>query len=275
MDITSTIRFSNGVEIPQFGLGVYLLGQGKSAVSILQHAFDVGYRHVDTAAFYGNEESVGRAVQEGGLPREDIFVTTKLWNSDHGYDQALRAFDESFDKMGLDYLDLYLIHWPVRGKRLDSWRALEEILASGRCRAIGVSNYMVQHLEELRQHSNTVPVINQIELHPYNYGYFEETVDYCRANNIVIEAYSPLTKGQKLNDPKLLTIAQKYNKSTAQLLIRWGLQQGFVTIPKSSNRDRIAENAQVFDFEISDEDMATLEGFNENQTVTWDPKHEP
>jgi diketogulonate reductase-like aldo/keto reductase len=275
MDITSTIRFSNGVAIPRFGLGVYLLGRGDSAVKIIQHAFEVGYRHVDTAAFYGNEESVGQAVRESGLPREAIFVTTKLWNSDHGYDQALRAFDESLRKLGLDYLDLYLIHWPVHRKRLDSWRALETILAEGRCRAIGVSNYMVQHLEELRQHSDTVPVINQIELHPYNYGYFKETVDYCRANNIVVEAYSPLTKGRKLNDPRLLAIAQKYTKSAAQLLIRWGLQQGFVVIPKSANRDRIRENAQVFDFEISDDDMATLEGFNENQTVTWDPKREP
>ena len=275
MDITSTVRLSSGVEIPRFGLGVYRLGRGDSAVSILKHAFAVGYRHVDTAAFYGNEASVGQAVRESGLPREAIFVTTKLWNSDHGYDQALWAFDESFGKLGLDYLDLYLIHWPVRGKRLDSWRALEKILAGGRCRAIGVSNYMVQHLQELQQNSDVVPVINQIELHPYNYGYFKETVGFCRANDIVVEAYSPLTKGQKLNDPKLLAIARKYDKSAAQVLIRWGLQQGFVVIPKSANRDRIRENAQVFDFQISDEDMATLDGFNENQTVTWDPKREP
>jgi diketogulonate reductase-like aldo/keto reductase len=269
--IDSTLPLNNGVEIPVVGLGVFRRPAGEATKSAVRYALEAGYRLIDTAKIYGNEASVGEAIRESGIPRSEVFVTTKLWNADHGYEATRRACAGSLRKLGLDTLDLYLVHWPVEGLRLETWRAMETLLAEGRCRAIGVSNYMVQHLEELLEHCVVAPAVNQIELSPYNYLSRKEVVDLCRAQGIQIEAYSPLTKGLKLKDPKLVRIAQTYAKSTAQVLVRWAVQHGFVVLPKSSSRERIRQNADVFDFAISEADMATLDSFDENLVTGWDP----
>jgi diketogulonate reductase-like aldo/keto reductase len=275
LTINSTFQLNNGVEIPVLGLGVFRSPAGDTTQSAVLSALQTGYRHVDTARVYGNEASVGEAVRRSGLARNEVFVTTKLWNGDHGYDSTLKACKESLRLMGLDYLDLYLVHWPVQGLRLDTWRAMETLLEQGLCRAVGVSNYMVRHLEELLTHCRVVPAVNQIELTPYNYLFRKELVELCRSQNIQLEAYSPLTKGQKLKDPQLMQIAARYGKSTAQLLIRWVLQQNVVVIPKSVNPERIRQNSEVFDFTISAEDMALLETFNENLITGWNPTNAP
>lgn len=267
------VRLNNGIEMPIFGLGTYQTESGKEAGEAVLHALEIGYRHIDTAAMYGNEEDVGDAIKESGIRREEIFVTTKLWNSDHGYDKALAAFEESQKKLGLDYVDLYLIHWPVQDLRKESWRALEKLLKEGRCRAIGVSNYMTQHLEELLEGSSTVPAVNQVEFSPYLY--LRELQDFCHSHDIQLESYSPLTKGHQLNDPKLASIASEYSKSPAQILIRWALQKGVVVIPKSSRKERIKENAEVFDFTISDQDMEILDSFDRGLRTSWDPSTAP
>jgi len=244
---------------------------------------------------YGNEESVGAAIRMSGIPRENIFVTTKLWNSDHG--NPARALDTSLRKLKVDYVDLYLIHYPVRERR-QSWRALEALRAEGKARSIGVSNFTIRHLRELLAETKTVPAINQVEFHPYLYQ--RDLLDFCAGEGIVIEAYSPLTKGVRLKDPKLVAVARKYSKaepqqaairsrlplldklsrrtetkSTAQILIRWALQHGLVVIPKSANHRRIFEDADIFDFEITAEDMQRLDHFNENLRTCWDPSHAP
>ena len=275
INVASTVPLQHGGPIPILGLGVYLISKGHPAEQAVRWAVEAGYRHVDTASLYGNEQSVGLALSSSGLNREDYFVTTKLWNSDHGYDKTLRAFDASLSRLGLEYVDLYLVHWPVRRLRLQSWKAVEEIFASGRARAIGVSNYVVRHLEELLANCRIPPAVNQLELHPYNYLSRLDTVTFCREQRIAIEAYSPLTHGERLNDPRLAAIARKYGKSPAQLLIRLGLQQGFIELPKSTHRDRIRENAQVFDFEITPGDMRTLDELDEALATDWDPTNEP
>jgi diketogulonate reductase-like aldo/keto reductase len=273
--ISSTLALRGGTAIPRFGLGVYQLGR-RVTEDAVRFALEARYRHVDTAAMYGNEAEVGaalrRAIAEGQVRREEVFVTTKLWNSDHGYDEALRAFDASAQRLELAYVDLFLLHWPVPGRRLQSWRALERILAEGRCRAIGVSNFMVRHLEELLAHAKTPPAVNQIELHPWCQQ--REVVAFCEGQGIAIEAYSPLTKGLKLRDPRLAAVAREVARTPAQVLLRWSLQKGFVTIPKSAKRERILENAAIFDFALAPDTMATLDGFNEERHVTWDPRDE-
>jgi diketogulonate reductase-like aldo/keto reductase len=293
LKINSTIELNDGKAIPRLGLGVWLISSGKSCESAVRSALDVGYRHIDTAAFYGNEESVGKAIRDSGVARQDIYVTTKLWNSAHG--DPAQALDRSLGKLKMDYIDLYLIHYPVP-ERLRSWRVLEGLRARGKARSIGVSNFTIRHLTELIAKSETVPAINQVELHPYLYQ--RELLDFCRKNRIVIEAYSPLTHGERLADPKLVMIAKKYSnqgaasatassvfvnkpsrsggaKSTAQILIRWALQHDVVVIPKSANRQRIVENADVFDFTISAQDMRALDGFNEDLRTCWDPTGAP
>jgi diketogulonate reductase-like aldo/keto reductase len=271
MDIKTTLRMNNGVEIPVFGLGTYL-AVGNEACDAVMFALEHGYRHIDTAAFYGNEAEVGRAVRDSGINREEIFVTTKLWNSDQGYDKALRAFERSMDNFGLDYLDLYLIHWPLSGKRKDSWKALEKIYGEKSVRSIGVSNYTIRHLEEMKTYANVVPVVNQVEFSPFLYQ--KQLLEYCESNEIYIEAYAPLTRGKRFNDPALILIAGKYGKTPAQILIRWALQVHTIVLPKSSDVNRIIENADVFDFEISDEDMQILNNLNEDYRITWDPSNE-
>ena len=275
MALQSKTKLNNGVEIPILGLGVYQSRAGTETRDAVRFALEVGYRHIDTARIYGNEKDVGAAVRASGIPRSEIFVTTKLWNSDHGYDNAIRACNDSLKRLGLDYIDLYLVHWPVEKSRLESWRALETLLAEGICRAIGVSNYMVRHLNELLAHCKVVPAVNQIEMNPYIYQHFLDVVKMCRKEGVVVEAYSPLTKAQRLKDPRLIKIAEKYHKSAAQILIRWALQHEFVVIPKSAKAERIRENADVFDFNISDDEMAELDSFNEDLVTGWDPTHAP
>ncbi|MGZ9272240.1 MAG: aldo/keto reductase [Candidatus Binatia bacterium] len=280
--IDSKIKLNDDYAIPRLGLGVWLISSGKSCESAVRAALDAGYRHIDTAAFYGNEESVGKAVRDSGIPRGEIYLTTKLWNSDHG--NPVRALERSLGKLKMDYVDLYLIHYPVP-ERLRSWRVLEGLRAGGKARSIGVSNFTIGHLTELLANSETVPAVDQVELHPYLSQ--RELLDFCHKKNIVIEAYSPLTHGERLNDAKLVAMARKYatvnskssqstgGKSTAQILIRWALQHDVVVIPKSAKRERIIEDADVFDFAISAEDMRTLDGFNENLRTCWDPTHAP
>lgn len=264
-------KLNNGVNLPAVGLGVYQMPSNHQTQKVIDNALRHGCRHIDTAAIYHNEETVGNAIRSSLIPREQIFVTTKLWNSDHGYDPAIRAFNKSLERLGFDYIDLYLIHWPVTGKRKETWKALETLYKEGKCKAIGVSNYMEHHLEELLEFAEVIPAVNQIELHPYIYNSRVETIDLCRASGILPVAYSPLTKGLKLREPLLMKIAAKYDKTPAQLLIRWALQQGFCAIPKSKTIARVIENMNVFDFIISETDMEPLNNIEESLVTGWDP----
>lgn len=275
LTIESTIVLNNGVKMPPLGLGVFQVPVGATTADICSRALSIGYRHIDTAKIYGNERAVGNAVRAAGCPRSEIFVTTKLWNTDHGYRETLAAAQESLRALGLDHIDLYLVHWPVEGKRLDTWKAMEKLLSDGLTRAIGVSNYMVHHLEELLEHCDVPPAVNQIELHPYNYGSRRNVVDLCERNGILTEAYSPLTRGRKLTDPRLAQLAGSYSKTPAQVLIRWGLEHGFSVIPKSSRIEGVEQNADVFDFSLSDADRGWLDDFDEDLVTSWDPTDVP
>ncbi len=272
--MTVTVPLNDGNAIPILGLGVYQ-ANGREAYDAVRHALDVGYRHVDTAAMYGNEEQVGEAVRDSGLPREEVFVTTKVWNDDHGYERAIRACEVSLRRLALDHIDLYLVHWPVPGLRLDTWRALVDLRARGLVRSIGVSNYMVDHLDELAGASDVVPAVNQFELTPYNFQARRDVIARCVDDGIAVEGYSPVTRGRRLGDPSLRAIADAYDRTPAQVLIRWHVQHGFVVIPKSTNPGRIEENADVFDWELSEEDLARLDGFDEDLAVSWDPTGAP
>ncbi|MGG0914087.1 aldo/keto reductase [Bacillus velezensis] len=263
----------NGVEMPWFGIGVFKVEEGAELVNAVKTALVHGYRSVDTAAIYGNEEGVGEGIrqglQEAGLKREDIFVTSKVWNADLGYEETLKAFDTSLEKLGLDYLDLYLIHWPVEGKYIDAWRALETLYRDGRIKAIGVSNFQIHHLKHLMKETEIKPMINQVEYHPRLTQ--KELLAFCTEQGIQLEAWSPLMQGQLLDHPVLREIAEKYGKSTAQVILRWDLQNGVITIPKSTKKHRIEENANVFDFELSADDMKRIDDLNENLRVGPDP----
>lgn len=269
IEIDTRVKLNNGVEMPLFGLGTYGTQSGKEAQKAVLHALKAGYRLIDTATFYENEKDVGEALKKSDISREEVFITTKLWNSDHGYDTAIAACKESLKRLGLSCIDLYLIHWPVQGLRNETWNAFETLLEEGYCRAIGVSNYMIWHLEDLFESSSTVPAVNQVEFSPYLYQ--KDLLEFCRSHSIQLEGYSPLTKGLKLHDPNLVEIAAKYSKSPAQILIRWTLQREVVVIPKSVKRERIYENTNVFDFAISQEDMGALDSFHENLHMSWDP----
>lgn len=235
----------------------------------VRYALELGYRHIDTAKIHGNEIDVGIAVRESRINREEIFITTKLWNSDQGYDKTLSAFENSLQRLGLSYVDLYLIHWPVQGKILETWKAMIKILKVGKARAIGVSNYSIAELKETIQTSDIIPAINQVEFHPFLYQ--KDLLDFCKNNRIQIESYSPLTRGKKLNHPLVKAISNKYGKTTAQILIKWNLQHGLVVIPKSIHENRILENSQVFDFRIEEKDMEALNSLNVNlQTIFLD-----
>lgn len=275
LTLSSTLTLNNGHSIPMLGFGVYRVSGGRDGVEIIRHAIQTGYRHIDTAKMYENEKAVGQAVKESGVPREELFITTKLWLDDHGYEETLRAFEKSRKLLDLDYIDLYLSHWPVEGKRVSTWKAMETLLVDGRLRSAGVSNYMVRHLQEILDSCTVMPAVNQIELHPFNYRYRSEVVTFCRDHNILVEAYSPLTKGQRLDDPVLNRVAKKCGKSPAQILIRWALQHGLVVLPKSARPRRVTENAAVCDFSLTTEQMNTLDDLNEDVSVTWDPTHAP
>ncbi|MVM33119.1 aldo/keto reductase [Spirosoma sp. HMF4905] len=269
MTIPST-TLNNGVEMPLLGLGVYAPSQVNEVQQAIEWALEMGCRLIDTAAAYGNEREVANAIRASGIPRSDIFITTKVWNDDQGYTRTLRAFNRSLERLGLDVVDLYLIHWPIKEHRHETWRALEKIYSSGRARAIGVSNHYPAHLDDLLTEAHITPAVNQFELSPYSY--LPEVLDYCREKNIQSEGYAPLVRGEKNNDPKLVALAEKYGKSTYQILIRWSLQHGVVTIPKSVKRERIQENFDVWDFTISDEDMALMDTFYDNTRIAEDPR---
>ena len=266
---TATFALNQGGTIPQLGLGVWQAPRGQVTRAAVASALQRGYRHIDTARIYGNEVDVGAAVRDSRVPRAEIFVTTKLWNDDQGFDATLRAFDASLGRLGLDYVDLYLLHWPVAGRRLDSWRALERLHGEKRARAIGVSNFLAPHLRELLAHSHVPPAVDQIELTPFLQR--RETVALCKQQDIVIEAYSPLTRGLRLGHPVLQRVASALKRSPAQVLLRWGIQQGHVVLPKSTRAERIAENAEVFDFELDADAQAELDGLEENLVTGWDP----
>ncbi|KGR77109.1 aldo/keto reductase [Ureibacillus sinduriensis] len=271
--LQDTTTLHNDVNMPWFGLGVFKVEEGPELVNAVRFAIKNGYRSIDTAAIYGNEEGVGKGIKAGlneaGISREELFVTSKVWNSDLGYDSTLAAFETSLAKLDLEYLDLYLIHWPVEGKYKDAWRALETLYKQGRVKAIGVSNFQIHHLEDLLKDAEIKPMINQVEYHPRLTQ--KELHAFCKENGIQLEAWSPLMQGQLLENETLQEIAAKYNKSVAQIILRWDLQNGVVTIPKSTKEHRIVENADVFDFELTSGDMAIIDGLNENHRVGPDP----
>ena len=260
--LRSQATLNNGVKIPRLGLGVYQTPSGETTFRTVRYALKIGYRLIDTAWLYGNEGDVGKAILESGIQREDIFVTTKVWNTDQGYDSTLNACERSLRRLGLSYVDLYLVHWPVQGMSKDTWKAMIQLLREGKARAIGVSNYEIFHLQDILQNFDVVPSVNQVEFHPFLYQ--EELLQFCRNNNIQLEAYSPLTRAKKLNHPILLRLAKKYGKTSAQILIRWSLQHDLVVIPKSIHENRIKENSEVFDFQLEEVDMNLLNSLNED-----------
>lgn len=259
--ITDTVRLHNGVMMPWFGLGVYKMTDDKITERAVRKALEIGYRSIDTASFYHNEEAVGRAIAASNVPRETLFITSKVWNDEQGYEETLQAFEQSRKKLGVEQLDLYLIHWPVKETYKQTWLALEKLYEEGKVRAIGVSNFLTHHLEELRASSTITPMINQVEYHPWLTQ--PELHQYCRKHEIQLEAWSPLTRGEKLDDPLIVELAGKYKKTPAQIILRWDLQQEVVTIPKSVTPSRIEENADIFDFELSKEDQERISAKNE------------
>jgi diketogulonate reductase-like aldo/keto reductase len=267
------VRLRTGALMPRVGLGVFRVGRGEVTRATVRNALALGYRHVDTAAVYGNEADVAAGLAESGLPRSDVFVTTKLWNDDQGHDAALRAFDLALSRMKLEYVDLFLLHWPVAGKRLDSWRALEKIHGEGRARAIGVSNFMVHHLQELIDGARVLPAVNQVEASPFLQQ--REVRALCHEHGIVVEAYSPLTKGVRLQHPAVLRVATEVGRSSAQVLLRWALQRDFVVLPKSTRPERLAENLALFDFTLSPGHLAALDALEEGLVTGWDPRRQP
>ncbi|MFS0782619.1 aldo/keto reductase [Bacillus sp. 1P06AnD] len=267
--IKDTTTLHNGVKMPRLGLGVYKMEDNEQAVESIKHAVKTGYRSIDTAAIYKNEKAVGAGIKECGLPREELFITTKVWNSDQGYQSTLDAFETSLDKLGLDYVDLYLIHWPVAESYKETWKAMEKLYEEGKVKAIGVCNFHQHHLEDLLKDARIKPMVNQIELHP-NLNQ-EALRAYCQTQQIAVEAWSPLARGRLLNDPQLKQIAEKHGKTVAQVILRWDLQHDIITIPKSVKPHRIEENADLFDFALSDEEMATIDRMNTNERAGQDP----
>lgn len=272
IDINTKIKLNSGNEIPQFGFGVWQAEDGQEAKQAILWALEAGYRHIDTAAIYGNERSVGDAVIAGGLPREELFITTKLWNEDVRRGNTARAFEESMEKLQMDYVDLYLIHWPVDGFE-QAWKDMEKIYRSGRAKAIGLSNFRVHHLEKILKICEVTPAANQMEFNPQMQD--NAILDMCREKGIVFEAWSPLGSGKLAADKMeaAAAIGRKYGKSPQQAILRWILQKGIVVFPKSVNKDRIAQNADIFDFELSVADMAVFDAMNENKRVGPDPDH--
>ena len=268
-DIAGTFTLHNGVEMPYLGLGVYLSEDGQEVVNAVKWALESGYRHIDTASIYKNEAGVGQGVEESPVAREDIFVVSKVWNSDQGYDSTLRAFDDSLNRLNMDYLDLYLVHWPVAGKYKDTWRALERLYREKRIRSIGVSNFLQHHLEDLLSVAEIVPMVNQMEFHPFLVQ--QDLLNYCKTNRIQYEAWSPMMQGKIFGMENFKKLAAKYNKSIAQIVLRWDLQKGVITIPKSAKKERIVGNADIFDFELSTEDVAFLDSLDRGQRFGPDP----
>ncbi|MDO7906813.1 aldo/keto reductase [Paenibacillus sp. JX-17] len=268
-NLQDTVTLNNGVKMPQFGLGVWKADNGEEVVNAVKSAIKAGYRSIDTAKAYNNEDGVARGIAESGIARDELFITTKLWNADQGYDSTLKAFDESMKRLDLETLDLYLIHWPVKGKYKDTWRAMEKLYRDGRVRAIGVSNFQIHHLKDLMSEATVKPAVNQVEFHPQLTQ--EELRTFCREQEIQLEAWSPLGGGGLLDNEALRAIGAEYGKSAAQVILRWDLQHGIVTIPKSVHEQRIIENADIYDFELSSDDMARIDALNENKRTGADP----
>ncbi|MDO7487796.1 aldo/keto reductase [Peribacillus sp. NPDC096622] len=272
-NLQDTTTLHNGVEMPWFGLGVFKVEEGPELVNAVKVAIKHGYRSIDTAAIYENEEGVGQGIREGlkeaGISREDLFVTSKVWNADLGYESTIAAYEKSLKKLGLEYLDLYLIHWPVEGKYKEAWRALETLYKEGKVKAIGVSNFQIHHLKDLMEDAEVKPMVNQVECHPRLTQ--KEVQAFCKEQGIQLEAWSPLMQGELLDNDVLQAIATKHGKSVAQVILRWDLQNGIVTIPKSTKEHRIVENSTVFDFELTEEEMNQIDGLNQNHRVGPDP----
>jgi diketogulonate reductase-like aldo/keto reductase len=273
LTIRSTLTLRRGVEIPRLGLGVYQSRPGMETREAVRMALEAGYRHVDTARAYGNEEDVAAGIERAGVPRREVFLTTKLWNTDHGYDATLRACDASLARLRVEQVDLYLIHWPVQGLRRDTWSAMERLLADGKARAIGVSNYTIRHLEELLAGAKEPPAVNQVELHPFLAQ--RELVEYCARHGIATEAYAPLVKARRMEHPAVRRVAERHGRTPAQVLVRWALQRGYVVIPKSVHRERIEENANVYGFSLGTEDIEELDRLDEGYRTSWDPTDAP
>jgi diketogulonate reductase-like aldo/keto reductase len=270
VDVTGKALLNNGTQIPYMGFGTYKLLPDSIAASMVMTAIEAGYRHIDTASVYGNEAGVGEAVRNCGIPADELFITTKVWNDEQGYASTLKAFERSLKKLKTDYVNLYLIHWPVTGLRNDTWKALIEISKSGACKAIGVSNYTIKHLRELFDNSDIKPAVNQVEFNPFNYQ--RGLLEFCKNNNIQLVAYAPLARNKKHNHPLLTELAEKYSKSPVQIMLKWSLQHEVVIIPRSSHKERIFENADIFDFEIAAEDMNRMDALNENFRTSADPE---
>jgi len=268
-DLKGTFELHNGVKMPYFGLGVYLSEDGQEVINAVKWAIEAGYRHIDTASLYNNEEGVGEGLKQSGINREEVFVVSKVWNSDQGYDSTLKAFNDSLERLKLDYLDLYLIHWPVKGQYKDTWRALEHLYKEKKVRAIGVSNFLRHHLEELLKSAEIVPMVNQMEFHPYLVQ--QDLVDYCNTHQIQYEAWAPMMQGRIFDLESIKKISLKYGKSPAQVVLRWDLQKGVITIPKSAKKERIIDNANLFDFELSNEDIGLMDSLEKGQRFGPDP----
>ena len=269
LSLTTTVTLHDAIAIPQLGLGVFKSEPGPEVESAVATALELGYRHIDTAAIYKNEEGVGKAVAASGIDRDQIFITTKVWNSEQGYDTTLKAMDASLERLGLDYVDLYLVHWPKPEHTRDTWRAMEQLQAVGKARAIGVSNFLTHHLDQLAEHANVMPSINQIEFHPHLQS--PDLVEYCDALGIVIEAWSPLKQGQIVDDADLQIIADANGVSVPQVVLVWMLQRGIVTIPKSVTPSRIAQNADLYGFTLSDDEMAAIDAMDRDDRVGPNP----
>ncbi|WP_100372189.1 aldo/keto reductase [Bacillus sp. FJAT-45037] len=259
----------NGVEMPWFGLGVFKVKDGDEAADSVRVAINNGYRSIDTAAIYKNEEGVGKGIKQSDVPRDQLFITSKVWNADQGYETTLQAFEASLERLELEYLDLYLIHWPVAGKFVETWKALEKLYKDGKVRAIGVSNFHIHHLEELLKEAEIKPMVNQVEYHPHLTQV--ELREYCEKAGIQLEAWSPLKQGELLEDETIKDIADTYRKSPAQIILRWDLQTNVVTIPKSIKEHRIIANADIFDFELSTEEMDRINALNKDERCGPDP----
>lgn len=268
-DVQGTFTLHNGVKMPYFGLGVYLSKDGQEVINAVKWAVEAGYRHIDTASVYENEDGVGEGVKQCGTPREELFVVSKVWNSDQGYDATLRAFDASLKRLDMDYLDLYLVHWPVAGKYKETWKALEKLYKEERVRAIGVSNFMQHHLEDVLRDASVAPMVNQMEFHPFLVQ--QELMDFCNKNTIQYEAWSPMMQGRIFDMWEFKDLSRKYGKTAAQIVLRWDLQKGVVTIPKSAKKERIVANADIFDFQLAEEDIKLLNDMHRGQRFGPDP----
>jgi len=270
MNLSSGLKLNNGVEIPYIGLGTFKAPEGGETYDAVKWAIETGYRHIDTAAVYKNEASVGKAVKDSGIARSDIFITTKLWNEDMRQDNQLNAIDDSLKRLGTDYVDLYLIHWPVKEKFVESWQKMEQIYKSGKARAVGISNFNIHHIESILAVSDLIPAVNQCECSPELTQ--TELADYCKQKGIQFQPYSPLGQGNTLKEPKITAIAEKYGRTPAQIILRWGFQRGFINIPKSVTKSRIEENAKIFDFELEDADFKEMFTMNSGKRYCSDPE---